>query len=183
MAILTSFDRCRPAVFIRRAVALLLLLVLPPAHAGPSEYEIKAAFIYQIARLIEWPQERVGGIPPRLCLQGGNPFGTALDSIRGRALNGREMDVALLDPGADLRGCTLLFIAAPAEKSLDRIVALSRDTGLLTLADTEGFAQRGAMVNFFLENGKVRFEINLEAARRGGLKISSKLLSLARIVE
>lgn len=182
MAILTFFDRCHSAAFIRRALAILLLLMLPPAQAGPSEYEIKAAFIYQIARFVEWPQ-RGESLSPRLCLLGGNPFGSALDSIRDRLLEGRRMNVVLLDPSVDLRGCTLLFIATPAEKFLDRIAALSRDAGLLTFADTEGFAQRGAMVNFFLENDKVRFEINLEAARRSGLKISSKLLSLARIVE
>lgn len=171
------------APFARRlAAAFLALALAAPARAGPSEYEIKAAFIYQIARLVEWPANV--DAPMRLCLLGGNPFGTALDSIRGRPVVGaRSLEVVLTEAGEPLHGCAMLFVAPSAEKSLDRIAALARGAGMLTFGDTEGFAQRGAMVNFFLENGKVRFEINLEAARRSGLKISSKLLSLARIVD
>ena len=176
------------AFLIARAVSLpfrllcicALLLTLTPAHAGPSEYEIKAAFIYQIAKFVEWPQSSA---PLRLCVIGGNPFGAALESIRGKPVNERKTEVVLLDLGADVHECSVLFIAATAERHLERIVAVTRGAGILTMGDTEGFAKRGAMVNFYLENGKVRFEINLDVARQGGLKISSKLLSLARIVD
>lgn len=165
---------------VRRLCGAMLLLTLTPAHAGPSEYEIKAAFIYQIAKFVEWP---ASSVPLRLCILGGNPFGAALDTIRGKPVNERKLEVMPLDMGADTRECAMLFIAAPAERHLDRIAAISRGAGMLTIGDTEGFAKRGAMVNFFLENGKVRFEINLNAVHQGGLKISSKLLSLARIVD
>ncbi len=162
----------------------MLPLALSPAHAAPAEYELKAAFIYQIARFVEWPP-RAGepaGAPLRLCVFGGNPFGPALETIRGKQVNGRRMEVSLLDMSADTRECGLLFIAAPAEKHLERIAAISRGSGTLTMGDTEGFARRGAIVNFFAESGRVRFEINLEASRHTGLKISSQLLKLARIV-
>ena len=109
--------------------------------------------------------------------------GPALESIRGKPVNERRLEVSLLDMNADTRECAMLFIAAPAERHIERITALSRGTGMLTIGDTQGFAQRGAMVNFFSQDGKIRFEINLDAARHGGLKISSKLLSLARIVD
>lgn len=168
------------ATAIRLLCGVLLLLALTPAHAGPSEYEIKAAFIYQIAKFVEWP---ASSAPLRLCVLGGNPFGAALETIRGKPVNERKIEVALLGAGADTRECAMLFIAAPAERHLERIAAISRGAGMLTIGDTEGFSKRGAMVNFFLENGKVRFEINLDAARQGGLQISSKLLSLARIVD
>lgn len=165
---------------VRRLCGMMLLLALTPAHAGPSEYEIKAAFIYQIAKFVDWPASNV---PLRLCVVGGNPFGAALNTIRGKPVNERKLEVALLDTGADTRECAMLFIAASAERHLERIAAISRGAGILTIGDTEGFAKRGAMVNFFLDNGKVRFEINLDAARQGGLQISSKLLSLARVVD
>lgn len=168
------------AAAVRLLCGIMLLLTLTPAHAAPTEYDLKAAFIYQIAKFVEWPPSNA---PLRLCVLGGNPFGAALEAIRGKPVNERKMEVVLLDVGADTRECAMLFVAAPAEKHLDRIVALSRGAGMLTMGDTEGFGQRGAMVNFFLENGKVRFEINLDVARQGGLKISSKLLSLARIVD
>lgn len=171
----------KAAAFTRRLAAAMPLLALAPAHAGPPEYEIKAAFIYQIARLVEWPANV--DAPMRLCILGADPFGAALDSIRGRPVGARSLEVALPDAGVPLHECALLFVAAPAEKSLDRVVALSRGAGMLTIGDTEGFAQRGAMVNFFLDGDKVRFEINRNAVRQGGLRISSKLLSLARLVD
>lgn len=172
--------------WLRLLCGVALLLTLTPARAAPSEYELKAAFIYQIARFVEWPSAGTpvnAGAPLRLCVLGGNPFGAALEPIRGKPVNERRMEVALLDVNADTRECNMLFIAAPAERHLERIAALSRGSGMLTIGDTQGFAQRGAMVNFFPENGKVRFEVNLNAARLGGLKISSRLLSLARIVD
>jgi len=121
--------------------------------------------------------------PLQLCVLGGNPFGAALNTISGKSVGGRKLEVSLLDMDADTRKCAMLFIATPAEKHLERIAALARGRGMLTLGDTPGFAQRGAMVNFFPEDGKIRFEINVGASRRAGLKISSQLLKLARIVE
>lgn len=171
---------CAAIAGVRWLGGFMLFLAMAPAHAGPAEYELKAAFIYQIAKFVEWPQPNA---PLRLCVLGGNPFGAALESIRGKPVNERKMEIRLLDAGAEVHDCAMLFVSASAEKYLDRIAAMSRGAGLLTLGDTEGYAKRGVMVNFFPENGKIRFEINLDAARQGGLKISSKLLSLARIVD
>lgn len=174
---------------MRLLCGVMLLLALAPAHAVPTEYELKAAFIYQIARFVEWPSptEPLTGTPLaraplRLCVFGGNPFGPALDTIRGKLVNERRLEVSQLDTKADTRECNILFIADPAERHIERIAAISRGAGMLTIGDTQGFAQRGAVVNFFPENGKIRFEINPEASRRAGLKISSQLLKLARII-
>lgn len=169
---------------LRLLCGAILLLALAPARTAPSEYELKAAFIYQIAKFVEWPSTQAPPIsaPLRLCVLGGSPFGTALDTIRGKPVNERRLEVSLLDMNADTRECDILFIAAPAEKHLERITALSRGSGMLTIGDTKGFAQRGAIINFFVENGRIRFEINPEASRRAGLRISSQLLKLARII-
>ena len=170
---------------VRLICGALLLLALAPARAAPSEYELKAAFIYQIARFVEWPAPNTtvnAGASLRLCVLGGNPFGPALDTIRGKPVNERKMEVSLLDMSADTGECNLLFVAAPAEKYLERIIALSRGRSMLIIGDTQGFSQRGVMVNFFPEDGKIRFEINPAASRRAGFKISSQLLKLAHIV-
>jgi hypothetical protein len=171
---------------IRLICGALLLLAPAPAHAAPSEYELKAAFIYQIARFVEWPAPNTtvnAGASLRLCVLGDNPFGPVLDTIRGKPVNERKMEVSLLDMGADTGECDLLFVAAPAERYLERIIALSRGRSMLIIGDTQGFAQRGVTVNFFPEGGKIRFEINLAASRRAGVKISSQLLKLARIIQ
>lgn len=180
---------CRRLILFKATMRLLcgamLLLTLTPAHAAPTEYELKAAFIFQIARFVEWPSSNTAvnaGEPLRLCVLGGNSFGAALSTISGKPIGERKMEVSLLDMDADTRECAILFIAAPAEKHLERVIALSRGSGMLTIGDTQGFAARGVIVNFFPEDGKIRFEINPAASRRAGLKISSQLLKLARIV-
>jgi hypothetical protein len=165
---------------LRLLGAAILLLAFSGAHAAPSEYELKAAFVYQIAKFVEWPPTNA---PLRLCVVGGNPFGTSLEGVRGKLVNARKLEIAQLGAAGDPRECHLLFIAAGAERNLERINALARGAGILTIGDSEGFAQRGVMVNFFLENDKVRFEINLESVRQSGVSISSRLLSLARIVD
>jgi len=169
---------------VRLLFAFLLLSSGSLAYAEPTEYEVKAAFIYNFAKFVDWPPKLGGDAHPlRLCVLGKNPFGSALEEIKGKAVKERKLEVALLDLAASARECDLLFISASAEKHLERIVALSRGAEVVTIGDTEGFAQQGVMINFYSENGKVRFEINLDTVRRGGLKVSSKLLILARIVD
>lgn len=174
------------AVRRARTLALALALATGPAAAQqhpPSEQELKAAFIHRIAGFIEWPDRAAAGAPLRLCVIGGNPFGQALEAIRGKPVQSRPLEIRFTDSGDALRECQLLFIATAADRHLDRIAALSREAGILTLGDTEGYARRGVMLNFYLDQDRVRFEVNLDALRRGGLKASSKLLTLARIVD
>jgi len=175
---------CAAGTAIRLLFAFFCVLAGASAQAGPTEYEAKAAFIYNFAKFVEWPAKPgPDNAPLRLCVLGKDPFGPALEEVKGKLVKERKMEVALLDVTADGRECDLLFIAASEEKHLDRVVAILRGAGTLTVGDTEGYAQRGVMINFFHENGKIRFEINLDAVRRAGLKVSSKLLFLARIVD
>lgn len=166
-------------VAVRLLCAFTLLTGASAAYAGPTEYEIKAAFVYNFAKFVEWPADSA---PLRLCVFGKDPIVRALEQIKGNTVKERKVEVLMLDATMDVRECNLLFIVPSMEKHLDRIVAISRGAGMLTVSDTDGYAQRGVMINIFTEKGKFRFEINLDAVQRGGLKISSKLLSLARIV-
>ncbi|MGD9788992.1 MAG: YfiR family protein [Sulfuricellaceae bacterium] len=166
------------------AMLACALLGLSPANAlsqPAGEYEVKAAYIYNFAKFVDWPSSV--GSKLRLCIVGPSPFGGALDAIRGRPVKERTLEVVQLDGDASAAGCQMLFVSAAEERNLDRIVARARGSGILLLGDGEGFAQRGIMINLYVEEGKVRFEINLVAIRRSGLNVSSKLLSLWRLVE
>lgn len=173
----------RPRALHAAALAACLALAAgsPPLHAGPSEYELKAAFLYQIVKFVELPAAGEGSLT--LCVLGGNPFGPLFDSLAEQARGTRRIAVRPLDASAEPAGCAMLYVAPGAERHLDRVVALARGSGMLTLGDSEGFARRGVMLNFYPEQDKLRFEINLEAARLGRVTISSRLLSLARIVD
>lgn len=155
----------------------------PAAHAmaaPASEYDVKAAFIYNFAKFVDWPG-RVGG-EIRLCVIGRDPFGGILDSVKGRPVQDRKLDVRYLDSAANLAECQMAFISASQDKNLEKIVSQARSHGVLVISDNEGYAKRGAMINLYVEDGKVRFEINLSSIEASGLKVSSKLLSLARLV-
>jgi hypothetical protein len=161
--------------------------VIAPAEvlAQPSEYAIKAEFIERFTRFIDWPDEAFAGpdSPFVLCVIGDNPFGEFLDRLaRDRKIKGRKVRLALPAKLSELDACHLLFIAASESDRVAAILARMQGKPILTVGDTPGFAQAGVVVNFFLEEDLVHFEINLDEARRTGLTFSTKLLKLARVV-
>ena len=150
--------------------------------APPAEYEVKAAFIHNIAKFVEWPAATRTAGPLKLCILGQSPFGSALDALQGKSIGNKVWEVLPAKPNTNLRECGVLFIAASESDNLSQILERLQGSPVLTMGDSDGYAAQGVMVNFYIEQNKVRFEINLGAASRAGLKISSQLLKLARIV-
>ncbi|MDP2144536.1 MAG: YfiR family protein [Gallionella sp.] len=147
-----------------------------------TEHEVEAAFVYHIVKFVEWPAEFRAGGKLRLCIMGQAPFAKAAALLAGKQVGGRAWEVRHVDFYANLQECRVLFIAASESDNLRRVLADIKDSAILTVGDSEGYAERGVMVNFYSEQNKVRLEINTDAVRRGGLKVSSQLLKLARIV-
>lgn len=145
-----------------------------------EEYEVKAAFIHNIAKFVEWPAHSADTL--KLCVIGQDPFAGALDALQGKTIGDRLWDVSFVRHNSGLSRCDVLFIASSEKNNLGRILENIQGRAVLTISDTEGYAEQGVMVNFYLEQNRVRFEINNEAARRAGFKIGSQLLKLARIV-
>ncbi len=162
------------------------LFLAPRACAEEvSEYQIKAAFLYNFARFVEWPPEKSGeaGDPLAICIVGENPFGNTLDElIKNKAISGRQLVVRRLKVGQSARDCQVAFISSSEKKHMQSFLESLEGASVLTVGDVEGFAAMGGVINFTMEESRVRFEVNLDAAERAGLKISSKLLSLAKIV-
>src|SRR6267143_6213047 len=153
-----------------------------------SEYLIKAGFIYNFAKLVEWPTASFPqpDSPIVIGILGEDPFGATLDRIvTDKKINGRGIAVKRLKWGRDLkdlRDCNILFISSSEKEHLDSVVDAMKWLPILTIGDAPGFARRGGIINFTLEDNKVRFEVNVEAAKHADLTISSRLLTLARIV-
>lgn len=167
---------------VRLLSLVLTMLGNAVAQAGqPGEYEVKAAFIHNIAKFIEWPAPVSGG-KLRLCILGDDPFGENIGVLRGKALGERVWEVHPVGRSADLKSCQVLFIAASEQGDIGRIRQRLNGSAVLTVGDTPGYAEQGVMVNFYLEENKVRFEINRAASARGGFRIGSQLLRLGRIV-
>jgi len=151
----------------------------------PSEYELKAAFLFNFAKFVDWPSNSFANpeAPFLMCVLGPDPFGGALDgALRGKVIAEHPVNVIRVKHVADLAGCQILFVAASESHLLPEILAKLRGHCVLLVGETDDFASSGGAIQFTLEDNRVRFFINPDAVDRAGLKISSKLLALAKIV-
>jgi hypothetical protein len=148
----------------------------------PSEYQLKSAFLFNFAKFVEWPPEAFakGRSPIVIGILGENPFGGDLErTIRNKTISNRSLAVKEIRSLAEATNCHILFISTSEKQRLPEIIQGLRGASVLTVGETERFTEAGGMINFVLEGNKIRFRINDEAAKSAGLKISSKLLSLA----
>jgi hypothetical protein len=186
------WQKTPPARVARTRFLVVLILVcyggvtLVRGQSNPtSEYQVKAAFLYNFAKFVEWPPSSFSGAPAplRICILGQDPFGQELRSITNeKMVNGRKLEVSQVADLQQARSCHILFIASSERTSMKQILEGLRGAGVLTVADTKGFTDQGGMINFVLENDRVQFEVNRKTAEQAGLKISSKLLSIAKSV-
>jgi len=150
------------------------------------EYPVKLAFLYNFTKFVEWPvgSFRDAGAPMTICIVGDDPFSSNLESeLRTRTVGGHPVEVNRLKPTDTLSTCQMVFVPFTAKNQSVRIVKGLKGANTLTVGEAEGFATLGGMINLTVEGNKLHFEVNLDAAERAGLKISSKLLSMARIVK
>lgn len=186
MALSRSTIRC----FLLVAVTVLALQ-LPraalaqdePTRVVNREFHLKAAFLYHFTGFVGWPDGSLGDDSIEVGVLGQDPFGTALDTIDGKVVQGRRIVVKRSNRVADLSSCAVLFIARSEEVRLPEILAEIGGRPVLTVSDIEGFARRWGVINFTSAGNRVRFEINTEAAKRARLRISSQLLRVATLVE
>jgi hypothetical protein len=151
-----------------------------------DEYQVKAAFLYNFAKFVEWPPQAFKSPtdPIAICILGEDPFGHALeDAVKGKTIEGRGFVVPRISEVRQADSCQILFVSSAERKRARAILAELRANGVLTVGETEGFAEAGGVINFKLEGGRLRLEINVDAAERAKLRLSSKLLSLAQIVK
>ena len=176
----------------RRRLACVLILVLfllspcnLPANSTAEEYTLKAAFLYNFAKFVEWPPDAfpTEKSPITFCVFGHDPFGKALDdAVQGKTINNREFLVRRVNELPALKACHLVFVSDTENKRLSEILKSLQGSSALVVGESEGFAANGGAIQFFLEDKKLRFSFNVDAVQRTRLKVSSKLLALAKIV-
>jgi hypothetical protein len=167
-------------------LAVLLAVGAPSrALASELEYQVKAEFMERFTRFIDWPEASFPApdAPFVFCTVGEASFEGYLERLAAEhKVKGRPIVVRRISSSAQAEGCHLLFIAQSEQEHLKEILPQVAGKPILTVGDTSGFASAGVMINFYVERDFVRFEINMSAARKAGLKFSSKLLKLGRIV-
>jgi hypothetical protein len=150
-----------------------------------SEYEVKAAYIYNLAKFVEWPARsfRNASAPMRFCVLQDRFFEVELDGIvRGKSIAGRPIEVVLVRDADQSRNCQILFIHSAQNREIRYIAEVLREAGVLTIGESEGFLEEGGMINFVLQDRRIQLEVNHRAANESGLYVSSRLLKVARRV-
>lgn len=165
--------------------AVLCLTLAGQSLAGVSEYELKAALLFKVARFVQWPPAAFENRESthNICILGENRFGDAVDSWRGKTIHGRPVAVRTmrrLDAG-DM-GCHVLFVSDSERDRVPEILSLWEGRPVLTIADFDGFAAAGGVMTFVNANNRIRFEINAVTSREAGLQVSAQLMQLATIV-
>ena len=171
---------------------LVLLLLLAPAArsfaADPqtlTEYQIKAGFFFNFTRFVDWPESAfvTASSPILVCVLGETPLTDLVTDVAlGKVVNGRAVSIRRVKASDDLRRCNLLFISAEEERHTAEILASVKKTNTLTVGETPGFAEAGGMINFSIQENRVKLELNLEATTRAGLKVNSKLIAVSHLV-
>lgn len=155
------------------------------AELVSQEYQVKAAFLYNFARFIDWPAgalEKANGVFV-IGIVGEDPFGSDIDELfHGKTINNLPIEVRRYPDIQSIGYCQILFVNVSSGNAMGKVIGRVEDRNTLTVGDSASFVQNGGMVGFVIEDRKVRFEINKDAVDRAGLHVSAQLLKLARLV-
>jgi len=193
-------------LLVPAAIVFLICVLVSDAYPGPQpaqykEYEVKAAFIYNFLKFVDWPEEKMASSGNQITLGiiGEDPFGPAANIFKDKKVENRQLVIKRFEGIEQLRkttekdkttseelealkGCHLLFICPSEQKQVRQIIDTVGKNSVLTVGDTSEFIESGGAISFFMEDNKIRFNINLTAAEKAGLKIRSQLLRLAKTV-
>ncbi|MHC1741906.1 MAG: YfiR family protein [Syntrophobacteraceae bacterium] len=163
-------------------LAVLASVAPTPTFAqGTEEYKVKAAFLFNFAKFVDWPAEsdRPHDDALVVCVLGEDPFGTALESLVGKAVGQRQLSIKRTKRLEDIQNCSILYVCASEKERLQPILQAARTAHALTVSDMDQFVQQGGMIGLVSSEDKIRFRVNVKSAKASGIQISSKLLKLA----
>lgn len=166
-------------------IGAVLLLVAVARAESATEYQVKAAFLFNFAKFVEWPADAFtsADAPLQICVLGQDPFGHDFEQlIEEKAVNSHRLEVIHPSGVPQAKACQVIFVASSDKQQVREILRGLRGASVLTVGDTPGFAKMGGIINFVLDDNRVRFEINVKAAERAHLKLSARLLTVAKLL-
>jgi hypothetical protein len=163
------------------AVLSLLATLLPAQDARPTEFQVKAAYLYNFGKFVRWPANRSGAPDTfNICILGKDPFGALLDStVAGESIDGKKIGVRRIANISPAAQCSVLFVSTSEESHLAAALAAAQQLSVLTVSDIRNFAERGGAIGLVTDQGKIRFEVNRKSAEQSLLVLSSELLKVA----
>ena len=176
-------------VWLQCTIAALVCLLFASSSAfgqqRPSEYQVEAAYLYNFGRFVEWPAKGTTAQTDSftICVLGEDPFGQALDAtLAGETIGNQRVVARRISSPQMSADCQILFISSSEANRLNKIIEALDKNAVLTVSDIPQFSQRRGMIQFVLEENRIRFEVNLTATQRAGLTLSSELLKVATVV-
>jgi len=180
-----AFSLCPSLTAVAVAWAFFAIPALHAQNPKPTDYDVKAAYLYNFGRFVEWPGKVAaaqGGLFT-VCVLGQDPFGRSLDAaLAGETVDGKTVVAKRISSPEESGNCQILFLSLTEDSRLSTIIADLDKKAVLTVSDMRQFTQRGGMIQFVLEGKRVRFEVNLTATQHAGLTLSSELLKVATTV-
>lgn len=182
-------DPLPPGCLAHLRVALLASLIaftasFARADTAVAEYQLKAAYLFNFAKFTEWPAAALpAGAPVTVCVAGRDPFGEALTGIETKTIQNHPVRVRRSVRIDDLRGCHLVFVGEGEERRLPELFRNAELASALTLGDSEDFVEHGGTIGLVTRDNRILFDVNMDSARRAGLRLSSQMLKLARTVK
>lgn len=180
----------KQARHLRVLLLLLGLATMGGATSGRAEalpeYKVKALFLFNFAKYVDWPDEAfpTPGSPIIIGLIGQDNFKDELNrAVEGKVVNGRPIVVKRVSTDPEMNGCHILFVSSSEKSRFEEILGKTRHGPVLTVGEQGQFLAKGGIINFTLKDEKIRLEIDLDSARQAGVRISSKLLSVAELVK
>ena len=172
----------------RKGLAIVIVfcsVALGTQAQSATEYQVKAAFLFNFAKFVEWPADAFASAdaPLQICVLGQDPFGHDFEqAIEEKTVIGHRLEIIHPSGLPQAKACQIIFVAASEGPHLREILRALRGASVLTVGDSAGFARMGGIINFVLDDSRVRFEINLQAADRAHVKLSARLLMVARLI-
>ena len=167
-------------------VLFCMFLFILKVFSQPQEYSVKAVFIERFTQFIDWPKEVLSETAPPFFIIGvigENPFGNELENLyNSKLIKNKNVKILYLNSASEIDLCHVLFISSSKKNEILSILNLTSFKPILTIGDTTGFCEKGVLINFFVENSKIRFAINNTAFQNAGLTVSYHLLKYAKVI-
>jgi hypothetical protein len=165
-------------------LAILSLTATIHAQQRPTEYQVKAAYPFNFGKFVKWPPSAASDTDFAICLLGSDPFQGTLESIvSGERIDGKPVAVRHLNSAEDAAGCKIVFVSNSEQERLGPVMAALRRAPVLTVSDADRFVDHNGIIQFVMDGDRVRFQVNLSAAKNAGLVLSSELLKVATAVK
>ncbi len=151
-----------------------------------TESQVEAAYLFNFGKFVQWPAERLALSPTfDICVFGKDPFGPVLDgTVAGESIGGKAIAVRRITRLPEIAPCSILFVSSSEQSQVGAIIRASQPLGIVTVSDLPHFAERGGIIDFVMQDGRIRFEVNRAACQRSQLVLSSELLKVAsRVID